>query len=32
MDVPAEAIEGGSFTVKPLFSFDDSDRATWAIN
>jgi hypothetical protein len=32
LDVPAEAIEGGTFSVEPLFSFDASDRATWAIN
>ncbi|WP_043503234.1 hypothetical protein [Georgenia sp. SUBG003] len=32
MDVPVEAIEGGSFAIEPLFSLDESDRAVWAIN
>lgn len=30
MDVPAEAIEGGTFFAEPLFSFDGA-RATWEI-
>ncbi|PFG38997.1 hypothetical protein ATJ97_1491 [Georgenia soli] len=32
MDVPADAIEGGTFSVGPFLSFDASERATWAIN
>lgn len=32
MDVPAEAIAGGTFAVTPFLSFDQSERATWAID
>lgn len=31
LDVPAEAIEGGSFAIEPLFSLDEAERATWEI-
>jgi hypothetical protein len=32
LDVPAEAIEGSTFSVEPLFSLDATDRATWSTN
>jgi len=31
LDVPAEAIEGGSFAIEPLFSLDAAERAVWEI-
>ncbi|WP_447925695.1 hypothetical protein [Georgenia muralis] len=31
MDVPPEAIEGGSFFIEELFAFDDASRAVWEI-